>query len=195
MKSNKSLRILIILALIFVMLYIVFAIYYIKSIDTKIDVAFAQIDDLKRKIDPLLIGINPQMDNLDNFPAPDIKALTVDGENFNLESLKNTKKIVVFASDDCIYCKEYYPKLNEFSKIYTAYDIIVVLPEVKQERIKELSQQHDYNFTWLSGDSETYVEYQIDHTPTTILINEDNYITKMVYFTKTREIEEIFFAI
>ena len=198
MKSIKNIKLLMILTITISSLFSILTIYYIIRTEIRLQDAIAQVDKIAAHMgnnDTNNSTDQINSDIIDKLPAPDIKATMIGGESYDIKKISDRKKIVVFASDDCDYCKEFYPELNKFAETYSTYEVAVILPDAKQERLEELQKEHNYTFKLLSGTAETFAEYQIDFTPTTVLIDENNFIEQMAYVTKKEEMEELFFTI
>lgn len=130
------------------------------------------------------------------MPAPAIALQDHNGQEIGLDNLSSEKKkIVVFAQKDCGYCESFYPELNAFSKQYKNFEVVVVNYRATVDDNKQTMEREEYAFTLLSGTEKVFADYQIQATPTTFLLDENNRIVEAAFVETKAQMEEWMFAI
>ncbi|MBW1294566.1 TlpA family protein disulfide reductase [Aquimarina litoralis] len=130
------------------------------------------------------------------MPAPVIALQDHNGREIGLDSLSTEKKkILVFAQKDCEYCESFYPELDAFSKQYKNFEVVVVNYGATVDDNNQTMKEKEYGFKLLSGTEKVFADYQIQATPTTFLLDENNRIVEAAFVETKAQMEEWMFAI
>ncbi len=162
-----------------------------------LDTALVKIETLEDKVASLSFTNNVYTEtSIDKPPAPNFELLNKEGAIISLNDFSNEKrKILVFGSKDCNYCKEYYPELHNFSKEYTNLDVIVIEEGSTVEDLKKHSKESQYSFVQLVGTLKVINDYQVESTPTTYLLDEKNNIVRVGIINTKLDLESFVFKV
>ncbi|WP_299438852.1 TlpA disulfide reductase family protein [uncultured Aquimarina sp.] len=109
--------------------------------------------------------------------APAFSLINKENKEVSLATLsKEKKKILVFSSSTCQYCQDYYPELDKYTKENQEIEVIVIQAESTPEENEKLITNNNYSFDILVADQQVWQDYQIQATPTTIILDENNKI-------------------
>lgn len=142
----------------------------------------SEIKEMMNPKDPPQIAIGTSI--------PDFSLLNAENKTVSLDSLPNTQKIFVFSAVGCPYCEDYYPELATFSKKHEEIPLIVFQNGASVEENKEFLMKKNYTFEMLKGNDEIYEGFMVSGTPTTIIVDVNNKVLKVGYFSTSKEIEE-----
>jgi len=124
--------------------------------------------------------------------APDFNYKNTNNQDTSLVSLGNKKtKILVFSSIECPYCKSFYPEIEKFIEKHTDVSITVMQLNSTIVENKKLITDNNYNFEILAVNPQIFKNYQISHTPTTVILNKNDVIKNSKVLSKYEELEDI----
>ena len=117
--------------------------------------------------------------------APDFEGVTVNGKAYHLYDSQAEKILVCFWSVDCEHCHEFLKTLRRNVDLKHDYELVTfaLADDAKQVRRKTRCMRiHGYHFFDPAGwDSEPFRDYDINVTPTAILIDKDKNIVGEAY--------------
>lgn len=112
--------------------------------------------------------------------APDFKGVTVDGKSYHLYDSQAEKVIVCFWSVDCDHCHDFLKALRRHVDLKHDFELVTfaLADDAKQVRRKARCLRiHGYHFFDPAGwDSEPFLDYDVNMTPTAVLIDKDKNI-------------------
>ena len=117
--------------------------------------------------------------------AHDFEGVTIDGRPYRLQDSQAERIIVCFWSVDCEYCHDFLKKLRRRTNLKRDYELVTfalaenqdaVLKEVKRLR---LPGWHFYDEA--GGDSQPFLDYDVNITPTIILIDKEKNMVGEAY--------------
>lgn len=109
--------------------------------------------------------------------APDFEGVTIDGRSYHLYDSQAEYIIVCFWSADCSYCHDFLKSLRQNVDLENDYELVtfVLADSEKQARKKakklKLIGWHFYDEA--GWDSPPFLDYDVNITPTIILIDKD----------------------
>lgn len=164
-----------------------------QELNTNDETSFTQENGASKQSD-LEITKTPEQESL--MPAPAIVLQDHNGKEIGYDNLSaKKKKIVVFAQKDCGFCENFYPELDAFSKQYKNFEVVVVNYGATVDDNKKTMEKKEYAFKLLSGTEKVFADYQIQATPTTFLLDENNHIVEAAFVETKAQMEEWMFAI
>ena len=113
-------------------------------------------------------------------------------KQFSLNDIAGQPALLVFTWTDCIYCKEMYPELTQFSEKYPNIHTIMIsrgTPEANQE----LLSQQGFLFPVLQANDDIYEDYNVPGTPFFYYLNEDGNIQTLFFANSLEDIEKYVF--
>ncbi|WP_188112203.1 redoxin domain-containing protein [Aquimarina sp. RZ0] len=125
--------------------------------------------------------------------APNFKLKNTEGDITTLKELPEGKKLLVFSSQNCPHCKDFYPKLGQFAKANKNVSIIIIQANASLSDIKQFSETSKYNFKILQANSDVFYDYNISATPTSILLDTNNAVLNSGVVGSYEQIEQLFF--
>lgn len=115
-------------------------------------------------------------------PVPNFSLLDEAGKTVSLAAYKGQSVLVAFTHPDCEHCQAFYPVLNEFQAQKPEVKVLVFQLENTPAQNKIYKQEHNIEVPLLAASTEEMVRYQVDTTPTSILIDkEGKLVAKGVY--------------
>lgn len=154
-----------------------------------------------KKIQQLTVAVNeikqvltPEEEPLISIGTvvPDFELLNTKEEMVTMDSFADSKrKVLVFSSKNCPYCDDYYPELAKFSEKHAEIPLIVFQMDASVEENKDFLEKNKYSFEMLQSTEEVLDKFMISGTPTTVVIDEDNRVINVGYFSKIEELEEV----
>jgi peroxiredoxin len=147
----------------------------------KLETTFAfmdQVTEEKKKIEdaqkPLVAGAD----------APNFTLEDENQKQVTLADYKGKKTLLVFSSESCPYCEDYYPVLNAFKE--TQPNVEVVIMQLQSDAIhnKIYKEQQGINATILAATQAEAQSYKIQKTPTSVLLDEEGKIIASETITK-----------
>lgn len=120
-----------------------------------------------------------------NLPA-------VDGKNYDLNSFKDEKALVIiFSCNHCPYVQAYEKRIIDIQKDYASKGVKVIAvnsndalqyPEDSFEEMKKRAASKEFNFIYLRDEDQSAAKnFNASHTPEIFLFNEER---KLVYHGK-----------
>ncbi|AXT53448.1 hypothetical protein D1818_22430 [Aquimarina sp. BL5] len=193
MKTNKIISISVVSIMFFAL---VVCIIQLLSLKQSLDSAATKINELENIPQQTTSLAKTAEENTLLPPAPAITLQDHNGQEIELNNLSSEKKkLLVFTSEGCDYCENFYPELDAFSQQYENFEVIVVKYGTTIDENRQTMEEKGYNFKLLSGNEQTFAEYKVQATPSTYLLNEDNHIMEIAYLETKADIEEWVFAI
>ncbi|MDH7444302.1 TlpA family protein disulfide reductase [Aquimarina sp. 2201CG14-23] len=192
MRTNKKISLSIIISMFVIIIVCVIQLLNLKE---SLNIAQVKINELTENSEITSVSQNTKENKL-LPPAPELALQDHNGKELQLKNLSSEKKkLLVFTSEGCDYCENFYPELDAFSKQYENFEVVVVKYGTSIDDNKQMMEKKGYNFKLLSGTEQTFAEYQIQGTPVTFLLNETNHIVEIAYLESKEQIEEWVFAI
>ncbi|WP_299437470.1 TlpA disulfide reductase family protein [uncultured Aquimarina sp.] len=170
----------------------------INIIEKNIDHVFLQLNKVENDLSVKYKSeqkVNKESDSL--IMAPKFILKNQKDSNVGLDDLtKEKKKLLVFTREDCSYCEDYYPELNKFAKKYsTSFDVVVIKLDSNVKDTQKTLDEKKYYFEILKGNEKVFMDYHIQSTPTTYLLNKNNEIEMGAIVNNENELEEWIFQI
>lgn len=94
------------------------------------------------------------------------------------------RKLLVFSSETCPYCQEFYPTLDSIDLLQNI-DVIVLQGNSTPKSIKKLVKEKKYHFDIVSISDSIFNKYKIYSTPTSFLLNKDLTLRKQFNYSFT----------
>ena len=117
--------------------------------------------------------------------APDFEGVTVDGRPYHLYDSQAERILVCFWSVDCDHCLDFMKALRKHLDLKHDYELVTftLADDAKQVRRKTRCMRlHGYHFFDPAGwDSQPFMDYDVNITPTAILIDKDKNIVGEAY--------------
>lgn len=124
--------------------------------------------------------VSPFKKVMNGNPAPKIFGKLINGQDFDLDSIQDSRIIIVFWSAYCPHCIDLLPKLNQIKSQYPDFQIVSVITDKKLEAANDFIKQEKLGFyhlfdglAWESPLTQTYKVYS---TPTMFLIDKEHRI-------------------
>lgn len=152
----------------------------------KLKTTFAFMDEVaekKKEIEeaqqPLLTGIE----------APNFTLEDENQKQVTLADYKGKKTLLVFSSEDCPYCENYYPVLKAFKESKQDIEVVIMQLNSKAENNKTYKKQQGITATILAATQSDAQNYKIQRTPTSILLDEEG---KVIASETITELDQLF---
>ena len=117
--------------------------------------------------------------------ASDFEGVTVDGKAYRLYDSQAERIIVCFWAVDCDHCHDFLKQLRRHVDLKHDYELVTfaLADDAKQARKKaRCLRLRGYHFFDPAGwDSEPFLDYDVNTTPTVILIDKDKNIVGEAY--------------
>lgn len=117
--------------------------------------------------------------------APDFEGVTVDGKPYHLYESQAENIIVCFWSVDCDHCHEFLKSLRRHVDLKHDYELVTfaLADTPRQARRKaRCLRLHGYHFFDPDGwNSQPFMDYDVNITPTAVLIDKDKNIIGEAY--------------
>lgn len=126
-----------------------------------------------------------------NTSAPDFTLQDINGESFQLSSLKGQPVLLEFWFPTCGACIAAVPYVNEFSKTFKEKGLKVIaieFSEVEKKFIRDYIDQNKMTTPTLIKGKSVAMEYGVSSGPTFVLLDKDH---KIVYFKSGFNEDEI----
>lgn len=119
--------------------------------------------------------------------APSFTLQNENEQEVKLETYKGKQTLLVFTQPDCPYCEKFYPILNKFQDERQDINVVIMQIDATPSQNKQFKKAHKINAPILAITYKELQTYKIQHTPTSILIDEKGEIlgTTLVF----RELE------
>jgi peroxiredoxin len=92
--------------------------------------------------------------------AESFSTVSLDGQTFELESLKGKVVVLTFWSTRCAICQAEIPKLNKMTEIFKEKDVVFLAPTMESENIVELFlKKNRFNFNILPNSLDLILKY------------------------------------
>ena len=112
--------------------------------------------------------------------APDFEGETVDGRQYHLYESQAERIILCFWSVDCDYCHDFLRHLRRNVNLKNEYELVTfaLADDAKQveKQVKRRKLQGWHFFDVNGWDSAPFLDYDVNITPTIILIDKDKNI-------------------
>lgn len=117
--------------------------------------------------------------------AIDIEGVTIDGRTYHLYESQADCIILCFWSVDCDYCHDFLKQLRRHVDLKNDYELVTfALADDKRQVQRQVKcrKLSGYHFFDVNGwDSAPFMEYDVNITPTIILIDKDKNIIGEAY--------------
>ena len=125
-------------------------------------------------------------------PAPAFDLPDLEGEAVTLESLRSLGKpiLLVFTEPGCGYCEELLPEVGRWQEELADEFTIALITSDDPEENRALSKEHGLSRMLLEEDWEVSEAYEVDGTPSAVLVNPDGTIGSSLA-EEAEEIEEL----
>lgn len=124
--------------------------------------------------------VNPFRKVMNGNPAPVLIGKLITDEDFNLDSIHDSRIIIVFWSAFCPHCIDLLPKINQLKTQYSDILIVSVITDKDSKAATEFIKQNKLDFyhlfdglAWESPFTQTYKVYA---TPCIFLLDENHII-------------------
>lgn len=138
---------------------------------------------------------NSQQDNKENIPeekqndskeeiniAPSFSAVSIEGKDFSLKSLKNKVVVMNFWFTGCGPCKQEIPTLNELVEDYTGKDVVFLAFALDEdiELLRKYLNKYPFKYNIIPKASEISQDYKIKLFPSHIIIDKNGSIVTKI---------------
>lgn len=106
-----------------------------------------------------------------------ISAFTTEDKVTQQPQAIDVKKILIFASGDCVYCKDYYPSIDSLVREVPDLNLYVLQSDTTPSENSEFLKSNKFKFNMLTVEDSIYANLNIAYTPTTFFLNSDNTIS------------------
>jgi peroxiredoxin len=126
------------------------------------------------------ILINPLFNNLVGEKAPDFSVTGTEGEKFTLSD--NLGKVIVLdlMSTTCPACISEMKHLKELSQRYSTDEVVLVTIDVEKSDsnsdLRAFKSEYGDNWTFARDTADVANKYNVNYTPTTVLIDKEGII-------------------
>ncbi|MFZ4463241.1 MAG: redoxin family protein, partial [Bacteroidales bacterium] len=124
--------------------------------------------------------VSPFRKVLNGNPAPDLIGKLITGQDFDLDSIQNSRIVIVFWSAFCPHCIDLLPKLTQIKSQYPDVQIVSVItdkfPEAANDFVKKEKLSFYHLFDGLAWESPFTQTYKVFSTPTMFLIDKNHII-------------------
>jgi peroxiredoxin len=120
--------------------------------------------------------------------APEFALMDENEQQINLSDYKGKKTLLVFSSEGCDFCKNFYPVLNKF--IAHSNDVQVVIMQLgsSPEKNKQYKKEIGINAPLLSATQSEMKNYKVKGTPTSVLIDKNGRVIGTENITQLPEL-------
>ncbi|MBO9562096.1 MAG: TlpA family protein disulfide reductase [Niastella sp.] len=117
---------------------------------------------------------------LDN-PAPDFELKDMQGNRWSLQELRGKVVVLNFWFTSCAPCIQEMPALNKLVQSYNGKEVVfLALAFNDAKQVNTFLQTHSFNYTILPGSGEVDKKYNISSWPTSIVIDKEGNIKKIM---------------
>lgn len=119
---------------------------------------------------------------IEGTEAPSFGLQNETGKQINLEDFRGKKVLLVFSQKNCLYCRDFYPILNEFQTQRKDVDVIIMQLNSTPEQNKKYKQKEGIKAPLLAASYQELKAFKVKRTPTSVLLDEEGKVlgTKMV---------------
>jgi peroxiredoxin len=115
-------------------------------------------------------------------PAPDFELKDLRGKQWSLKALRGKIVVLNFWFTSCIPCIGEMPELNKLTKIYHANNVVFLgLTFNNTEQINLFLKKRSFDYVLLPGSHEVDEKYKISSWPTSIIIDKQGNIKKILH--------------
>lgn len=151
---------------------------------------FIRITRLENQLNEILNPVTIKVGLDTETVAPDFVLTNFNNEVVNLSDYLGEKVFLVFSSTDCLYCKEFWPKIKEFQGNFPEVKIIMISKGTDEENLTMI-KENDFNFDIFRWDEEMAQAYQVPGTPFIYLIGEDGVVQFSGFSEDLANIEQL----
>jgi thioredoxin-related protein len=152
----------------------------------KLETTFAFMDEVAEKKKEMEAAQQPLVAGV---AAPDFTLIDENQKQVTLANYKGKKTLLVFSSEDCPYCENFYPVLNAFKESKQDIEVVIMQLNSKAENNKAYKSKQGITSTILAATQDEAQNYKIQRTPTSVLIDEDG---KIVGTETITELDQLF---
>ena len=117
--------------------------------------------------------------------AVDFEGVTVDGREYHLYESQAEWIVVCFWSVDCDYCHEFLKKLRRHTCLKHDYELVTFAlgesQEAVQKEVKKLRLPGWHFYDTQGWDSQPFLEYDVNITPTIVLVDKEKNMVGEAY--------------
>ncbi len=122
-------------------------------------------------------------DDTTNYKKGDVfysvQGVDLKHQNVTLPILNYKKKVLVFTSSECSFCKEYYPTINTLVKEQPNLVVKVLQTQTSPEDNAAFLKANNYNFEIVTVSDAVFSDLNVFYTPTTFILNADNTVAEV----------------
>lgn len=108
--------------------------------------------------------------------APPFSLYDENEKKITLGDYQGKKVLLIFGEENCSYCTNYYPVLNDFSEQRPDIEVVIMQYESTPKQNKVYKEKMNLLPKLLAATTDELVRYKIHTTPTSVLIDEEGYI-------------------
>jgi methylamine dehydrogenase accessory protein MauD len=125
-------------------------------------------------------------------PAPAFDLPNLEGEEVTLDSLRSSGRpvLLVFTEPGCGYCEELLPEVGRWQEELADEFTIALITSDDPEENRVMSNEHGLSRVLLEEDWEVSEAYEVEGTPSAVLVNPDGTIGSSLA-EEAEEIEEL----
>jgi thiol-disulfide isomerase/thioredoxin len=124
--------------------------------------------------------VNPFRKVMNGNPAPVLIGKLITGDDFNLDSIHDSRIIIVFWSAFCPHCIDLLPKINQLKTQYSDIQIVSVIIDNNSKAATEFINQNKLDFyhlfDGLAWESPYTQLYKVYGTPSIFLLDKNHII-------------------
>ncbi len=117
--------------------------------------------------------------------AHDFEGVTVDGRPYRLFDSPAERILLCFWSVDCDYCHEFMQLLHKNQEVIEGCELVTFAladsPKQVRKKMKRLKLKGWHFFDEAGWDSQPFLDYDVNTTPTVVLIDKDKQIVGEAY--------------
>jgi peroxiredoxin len=117
----------------------------------------------------------------DHELAPDLRAVTLQGDAFDLADLKGKPALIYFFAPWCRYCSASADNIVRLRRMRSAEEldiIVVALDWQEHDQILEYAKKHELNVPVVMGDSEVARDWKVHGFPTYYVLDSEHRVTR-----------------
>lgn len=135
---------------------------------------------------------NDRSIDLTGFPAPPLNLKTLDGKDFDTNSLKGHTVLVDFWASWCVPCVQQIPSLAKLAHSFDKQGLIIIgvnWGDDDPSPAREFLKKNNYDWTNLRADKETTAAWMLNGVPLVAIVDPQGHIA--YYHTGYEQPEEI----
>ena len=117
--------------------------------------------------------------------AHDFEGVTVDGQHYRLFDSEAKNILLCFWSVDCDYCHEFMKLLGKNADLVKDYELVTFAladkPRQVRKKVRRWKLQGLHFYDEAGWDSRPFLDYDINTTPTVVLIDKDKNLVGEAY--------------